>query len=138
MYLLDMPNLKDFFKARILGIFLSGFISAPLVVYNYLNTKNLLTPLFNHVFENLKHFKTIYDRKLIIMGLSSFWQTQFMNEAIDALNLQVFTIIIYMMIVQQYDEQKKHFKTRIITKSEENDHKIYKQVKAMIWTDAEW
>ena len=96
---------KDFFIVRVLGIFLSGLIQRPELVFEYLCSKDILRQTFDMMFNNLRHFKSIYDRKLIIMGLASFWQYQFDNESLSDLLLTVWMTCIYMLIIQQYKPQ---------------------------------
>ena len=115
-----------------MSIFLSTFIIRPIVAYNYLKAKNAMSEMLELIYENISHFKSQYDRKLLIMGFCSLWKEQFDNEENSEMTLKVFQIMIYMMIVQEYDEQKKNFKTRIKTDYEQQDINIYQAIKARI------
>jgi hypothetical protein len=89
--------------------------------------------VLNWIYGNMRHFKTTYDRKIIIMGFINLWKLQFENEALNEFTLKVFENIIYMMIIQELDEQKKYFKTNMSSDSEKQDINLCKDIKKKVF-----
>lgn len=122
-----------FFSSRVLGVFLIGFIYSPLVTFNYCMQNNCLDMVIEWIYSNMKQFKTTYDRKILIMGFINLWKLQFENETLNDFILKVFEHIIYMMIIQEFDEQKKFFKTNISNDSEMRDRELCASIKQNIF-----
>jgi len=129
---MDIQGNKKFVQVRLLSVFLSTFIIRPQIAYNYLVEKNALVTILEVIYDNIQYFKYQYDRKLFIMGLCSLWKEQFENEKNSDMILKVFQTMLYMMIVQEFDEQKKNFKTQIQTAYEQNDLNVYESIKQKI------
>ena len=89
--------------------------------------------VLNSIYGNMRHFKTTYDRKIIIMGFINLWKLQFENEELNGFTLKVFENIIYMMIIQELDEQKKYFKTNMVSESEKRDIILCKEIKKKVF-----
>jgi len=111
----------------------------PEVAFNYFKMKgeNALNELFELIYDNIKYFKQQYDRKLLIMGFCNLWKLLFQEESHNDFSLKIFQVMIYVMIVQEYDEQSKNFKSQISNQTEEQDMQVYKTIKEKMYPRGE-
>jgi hypothetical protein len=124
-------QLVNYYKARLMGVFLSAFYLQPVLTIRYLVHRGLLDQLVSLIISKSAYFISEYDRKLLVLGLSSLFSAKFKEQQLDDLALRCLECSILTLHVQRIEQNKQagFYKSRVIKTSDETDElKLYSAI----------
>jgi hypothetical protein len=124
-------NLLNYYKARLMGVFLSAMYLEPILTIRYLIQQQKLEVLVNLIINKSAYFICDYDRKLLVLGLSSLFSVKFSEKQLDDLALKCLECSILTLHIQRIEQNKiaGFYKSRVIKTSDETDElKLYSAI----------
>jgi len=100
------PTKNSYFKARVFGIFFSAVYYQPRYAITYLVKTNLLAEFVRSVAVRSLYFMIEYDRRLLVLGLTSLVRQKLNEKQLDEIALKCIEICIYMLHVQRIEQGK--------------------------------
>jgi hypothetical protein len=114
-------GLESYYKARLMGIFLSAIYLEPVITITFMVKQNCLDSLFNLIIAKSAYFICDYDRKVLVLGLASLFAAKLKENQVDDLAVKCFECGCLALHVQRIEQNKLagFYKSRVMKMPDE-------------------
>lgn len=127
---------EEFYKARLLGCILVGLVYAPKVIINYLESQETFQNMIQEITSQSAIFKDTYDRKLLVLGLTSLVGQLLEVGNLDDSVLKIIAYISTNLFIQHCRDLLQAFGEVGFSFQEKYKYEIYKILQKRVQEEA--